>query len=126
MNCLQLQADALHNVDAVAEGKGDTLLCGAEQMLLPVPVEIYSVNAAPRIPIAKNSFCAISEREYANSFRPDGNRRGKGVYGFIVESFWSQIAARPGVQYSRPIEAEQDSQAGPFCCWTEGRTAPGR
>ena len=105
-------AHLLHDADSVPHGEGDAFLGGAQQVGAGVAVEIDPVQAASHFAIPQHPFRSVAEGEDANAVRTGGNAGRDGIHFLVAHSFRDDVAAHPGIQDARSVDAEQDTQAG--------------
>ena len=70
------------------------------------------MNGASHLAVFQHAFRPVAERDDLQAFRADGNACGKVVHLTIGDAFRSNIAADPGIEDSRSVDAEQDAQTG--------------
>ena len=110
MNLIHFQAHLLHNLNAVLEGKDDAFLRRPHQMRLAVPVKIESVHAAPGLPVLQHALRSVAERQDAHALAADRDLGGQLVHLRVAEPR-HYIAAHPGIEDARPVDAQQHAQS---------------
>lgn len=101
-----------HDVDAVAEGVGDALLRGAQDVRRGVAVEVQPDDSGSGTAVAEHPFGSVAERYDQHSFGACRHACGQPVHLRVVERLLRDIAAYPRIHDARAVDAEQNAVTG--------------
>ena len=107
------ESQSAHDIYAVTERAGYTLLRRTHDMRRRMAVKVEADNLRTRSPVTQHTFGTVAEGQHHNAVRTNGGRGGKVVHGGIIERLLHHIAAYPRIHYARTVDAEQDAVARP-------------